>query len=246
MSTEIVPAVGHRGRSRRSIRGIVAAVGGVAALSLAGAAPASAAPEAIGSVAPIGSGGAYLVTLKNTGTELIPTFLIGSGETATGIVPSPACVLNTPFSGAIACNSKVAPGATAQVCYVGSAPGVIFPDGSSAPINLYVYGESASSLKGIDIAGLSPAVASCPLPGFNPNPVTTAPGITPTPLPGTTPAATTTPPSGSKTTVAFTSAQCKGAAKAWSKKHRHATHKQKKAEAKALHKAHGCSLSLLK
>jgi hypothetical protein len=153
------------GRRRGRIAGVVAA--GAAVLSLAIAAPAWAAPEATATVAPIGTGGSYLVTLKNTGSEAITNFYVETGEPlATNVVPSPACMAgNSPATGSIACNATVAPGVSAQMCYTGNALLEVLPGASM----LVTFAGGTSAFIAVSP---SPAVASCPLPGFkSPSPL---------------------------------------------------------------------------
>lgn len=127
-------------------------------LSLTVAAPAWAAEEsATATVAPIGSGGSYLLTLNNNGPEVITNFFVGTGEgpLATNVVPSPACMAgNNPVSDAIKCSASVAPGASTQMCYTDHALEEFVPGA------LIFFNNSHAVISD------SPAVASCPLPGF--------------------------------------------------------------------------------
>jgi hypothetical protein len=264
MRSETARRGGHRLQTHRlgGAIGVLAAV----ALALTAATPASALPstektEATATVAPISASESYVVTLTNTGNEGIRLLLIGVGEEppATNIVSNaPTCEFGKILSGTIACKAVVKPGESEYVCYTGHVPGTVLPDGSSDPINVYIESEAMNeNTKGVNVAALSPSVASCPLPGFNPNPPVVTPIVVNTPITGSTPLTGNTPApsvppvkplpsSAPKPSHAFTRAQCKSAYKAWTKKHKHATPKQKKAEANTLHKAHGCPLSSLK
>jgi len=141
------------GRSRSRITGLAAAA--TVALSLAVAAPAWAEETGAATVAPIGSGGSYVVTLKNTGTETINEFFFSTGEKlATNVVPSPACSAgSSPIVYSITCHSTIGPGASTQLCYTGNELA------ESAGISVLLGDGSASSSH-------SPAVSSCPVPGF--------------------------------------------------------------------------------
>jgi hypothetical protein len=150
MRVDVARFIGHK-RSR--IVGLVATV--VAALTLTVAAPAWAEETGTASVAPIGSGGSYVVTLKNTGTETINEFFFSTGENlATNVVPSPACSAgSSPIVYSITCHSTIGPGASTQMCYTGHELA------ESAGISVLLGNGSASSSH-------SPAVSSCPVPGF--------------------------------------------------------------------------------
>jgi hypothetical protein len=241
MSIEAARRVGRRpGRTRR-LRGAIGVVVG-ALLMLTVAAPASASFSATATLAPIGTG-SYLLTLTNTG-ETFTSFIVVTE--ATVVVPSPACAIS---GFGVECGITVEPGHSTEICYAGTVP---VPVGGVGGDSVLLNGQGNQGTNPV----MSPAVASCPLPGFNPNPVTIAPVLGNTPVTGTAPVANNTPapsvppvkpiPSAPKTSHAFTHAQCKSAYKAWTKKHHHATPKQKKAEANTLHKAHGCPLSILK
>ncbi len=224
--------------------GVVACV----LLALAGAAPVWASVSATVALAPVGAG-SYLLALTNTGSETITGFaVIGAGQDPTDITPSPACARGV-LSGAILCHVTVAPGASTQICYSGSPAGAV------------EVGEYQ-----VDIPALSPAVASCPQPGFTVG-SGSAPG-TSTPGSSTTPGSSSTHGTTSKGAHAWTDTRCKSAYKAWTKKqrranttwtrkhrhangaltrkHRRAMRRQRKAEASKLHKRHGCPLSILK
>jgi hypothetical protein len=143
------------GRRRR--HGLLAGMVLASVLALAVVTPASAAPSATVTLAPIGSGsGSYLLTLRNTGPEAIERFAFAVGEannphpasTPTNILPV-TCTWNTPSAEAINCTA-VATGATADVCYTGEA--------ARSPAYL-------DFLTSVTIT-TAPAVSSCPLPGF--------------------------------------------------------------------------------
>lgn len=141
------------------------AIGALAAvvLALTVAAPAwGANPTATATLAPIGTG-SYVLTVTNTGPEALSDFIVDSGEEspATNVVPSPACVVSSvPFGpGSIVCTVAIAPGASAEMCYTGHALEGLFP-GESVLI------ETATGNKGHIAFSSSPAVGSCPLPGF--------------------------------------------------------------------------------
>jgi PASTA domain len=148
--------------SRRARR-CVGAIGAMAAVALAltVAAPASASLTATATLAPIGTG-SYVLTVTNTSPETITDFVVDSGEEspATNVVPSPACGVSTvPFGpGSILCKIAIAPGASGAMCYTGHALLPLFPGES-------VLVESAGT-KGHIAFSTSPAVGSCPLPGF--------------------------------------------------------------------------------
>ena len=128
------------------------------ALLLAVAAPAWAEETGTASVPPIGAGGSYLVAVDNTGSETIHDFIFATGANlATNVVPSPACSAGTvPFTDSIKCTTTLAPGTSTQMCYTGHPPVEAAPDA-------WVFFDQGHT------EGLSqlPAVASCPLPGFN-------------------------------------------------------------------------------
>lgn len=132
-------------------------------LALTVAAPAWANPSATvtATLAPIGTG-SHLLTITNTGSAPITGFVVGAGvePVPTNIVPSPACQFgNTPFTGSIKCSITVLPGASTQMCYTGRALAELVP-GSA----LLVQTTASENFAPV---GTSPAVASCPLPGFN-------------------------------------------------------------------------------
>jgi hypothetical protein len=142
-------------RSTGGALGVVAAV----VLALAAAAPAWASFSATTTLAPIGTG-SYLLTVTNTGSETITGFFASAGEepVPTNIVPSPACHYgNSPAQATITCTITIAPGASAQMCYTGKALGELLPGSAlllqpqAGPVTL----------------AMAPAVASCPLAGFN-------------------------------------------------------------------------------
>jgi PASTA domain len=148
--------------SRRARRygGTIGAMAAVAvALTVAAQASASLTPTA--TLAPIGTG-SYVLTVTNTSPETIADFAVDSGEEspATNVVPSPACVVSTvPFGpGSILCKIAIAPGASGEMCYTGHALLPLFPGES-------VLVESAGTKWHI-VFSASPAVGSCPLPGF--------------------------------------------------------------------------------
>jgi hypothetical protein len=147
------------GRTRGGKRGMRRILGGVAAvvLVLTLAAPAWAGYSATATLAPIGTG-SYLLTVTNTGSEPITGFFAGEGEEpATNIVPSPACHYgNSPAIGTITCTVAIAPGASAQMCYTGKA---LVEELPGAALILQPQSGSVSLTT-------SPAVTSCPLPGF--------------------------------------------------------------------------------
>jgi len=224
---------GRRHGGKRILGGAVGIVASVA-LALAVAAPAWATVSATATLAPIGSG-SYLVTVTNTGSEAITGFVvIPTGFIATNIVPSPTCQsVSSIVIRWITCTVTVAPAASTQMCYTGDAlagfvPGALWrvEDGTEGYVK----------------TSPSPAVASCPLPGF-----IAGSGIT---VGGIAPGSSGTPAlSGAlvkKSTQSWSHALCKRTYKGWIKKHHHATRSQKKAEAKKLHKTHGCPLSILK
>jgi hypothetical protein len=234
---------GRRLGGRRRLRtmfGLVALV----LVSLVVAAPALATiPSATATLAPIGTG-SYLLTVTNTGSEPLTGFVVSAGEepVPTNIVPTACQFSGSPFSAAINCTIPLALGASAQMCYTGHALVEVIP--GSSVLLLAAGGGGYASI------GTSAAVASCPLPGFNPGSGSTpgtgsTPGPTTTPVTNGTPVKSTTPATG-KGGSAFTHTQCKAAYRAWGKKHHHATRSQKKAESNKLHKTHGCSLSILK
>jgi|GEM_PF-3496706 len=148
------------GRTHGGKRSAWRALGGVAAVALAltVAAPAWAGYSATATLAPIGTG-SYLLTVTNTGSEPIGGFIGSAGETPVpmNIVPSPACHYgNSPVVASITCTITIALGASAQMCYTGNAlveelPGdalILEPQAGAVTLTT------------------SPAVASCPLPGF--------------------------------------------------------------------------------
>ena len=146
---------------RRS--GVIVVMAAAVVLALVGSVPASAAnPTATATLAPIGTG-SYVLTVTNTGSEALSDFAVDSGEEspATNLVPSSACVVSSiPFGpGSIVCTIAIAPGASAEMCYTGHALEGLFP-GESVLI------ETASGNKGHIAFSSSPAVGSCPLPGF--------------------------------------------------------------------------------
>lgn len=139
-------------------------------LALTIAAPAWASSVATATLAPIGTG-SYLLTLTNTSSQTITGFVVAAGSepSATNIVPSPACSLgtnNTPIliEDAVICNVAVAPGASTRVCYTGHAPSSLVTGAGQ----VLLLGTTASNIGELfaTIPGLSPAVTSCPLPGF--------------------------------------------------------------------------------
>ncbi len=194
------------GRLRRGGRIVAVMAGSAAVISLAFAAPAWAGEEATAAIAPIGAGGSYLVTVKNTGTEPLSQFILASVEPATSIAPAPACTAgNSPFNGAIVCITAVAVGASTQMCYSGHTLVELFP-GTWGLLN----GGAIHTLT------QEAAVASCPVSGFSPS---TAPA-----MPG--PAATTTtgaPGSGNSGGSGSAKAHHKH-----KKHHKHHRHKHKK------------------
>jgi hypothetical protein len=168
-STAKLRESGRSGRRRRPLRaaGVVAAV----ALALTVAAPAWATESsATATLAPIGTG-SYLLTVTNTGSGTLTEFEVLPGEVPippTNIVPSPSCET---YSGFIKCRITVVPGASTQMCYTGHAPTEGLPG-----IWMLLRGESelgegqTISESGHTSLVVSPAVPSCPLPGFNRGP----------------------------------------------------------------------------
>jgi hypothetical protein len=149
------------GRARGGRRSTWRALGGVAgvAVALTVAAPAWASYSASATLAPIGTG-SYLLTVTNTGSEPITGFIGAAGEepAPTDIVPSPACHYgNTPVTGSITCTVAIAPGASVQMCYTGKA---LVEELTGAALILLPESGSVTLTT-------APAVASCPLPGFN-------------------------------------------------------------------------------
>lgn len=212
------------GRRLAEKRGLASTVGVVAcaALALTVPAPAWASLSATGTLAPIGSG-SHLLTVTNTGSEAMASFAVSVGEkeadVATNIVPRPACEFGVPTTNAIQCTVAIAPGAKTQMCYTGPALGelVLTPGeigvGDSGTWGL-IDGSVGSSSFSMTISP-SPAVASCPLPGFK---------------------------AGARTST-WSHALCKSTYSAWTKKHKHATPSQKKTEVNELHKTHDCPRS---
>ena len=153
---------------RGGVAGAVAAV----VLALAFAAPAWASPTATATLAPIGTG-SYLLTLTNVSSGPITGFVVPAGAEATAtVVPTPACKVGTNtapvvIEGAVICNVTVAPGTSTQVCYTGHAPSTLIPNGESEMQVLLVGAGAGGIQQLIANVSLSPAVASCPLPGFN-------------------------------------------------------------------------------
>jgi hypothetical protein len=140
-------------RRRRGARWIaVAAVTAVAALGIA--ASASAATSYTATVAPIGSGGSYLLSIQNTGSEAITSVFFSGGEKPTNIVPSGCTFGNTPVAESINCSVNVAPGGTLQICYTGAAVEELVP-GTKVFVNS-TPGPAATVA----------AVSSCPVAGF--------------------------------------------------------------------------------
>lgn len=207
------------GRRPDWTRGLVRAGGGLAsvAVTLVLATPAWATASATGMLAPIGSG-SYLLTVTNTGSEAITSFAVSAREPSipTNITPRPACFGYDPTSSSIKCNVTIAPGAMTQVCYTGEA--LVEPVKGSFGI---VWGAGSSTGSFAFDVSPSPAVASCPLPGFN----------------------TGSRRSG-KGSHTWSHALCESTYNAWAKKHHHVTRSQKQAEANMLHKKHGCSLPI--
>jgi hypothetical protein len=232
---------GKRGLAR--IAGVFAFV----SLALAVAAPAWATVSATATLAPVGSG-SYLVTVTNTGSETITGFLvIPKGLVVTSIVPSPACQYNGTALRWISCGITIAPAASTQMCYTG------YGLAESAPL----WRVEGGTAFGYSSMTPSPAVPSCPLPGFTAwsggIPETTitpgsssTPGSSGTAGSSSTPGSTGIPVTSAKRARPWSHAQCKGTYNAWIKKHHHVTRSQRKAEADKLHKAHGCLLSILK
>jgi hypothetical protein len=144
--------------SRTRSRGRI--VGGLAALGLALtlAAPAAAAPSATATLAPIGTG-AYLLTVTNTGSEPITKFIGSAGEEPipSNFAPSSCGYSRAPFNAAITCTIAIAPGASGQMCYTGKAMVEVVPGQS-----LFLNGGT-----GFATITAAPAVASCPVAGFN-------------------------------------------------------------------------------
>lgn len=139
------------------------AVGVVTAivLALATASPAWANPSASATLAPIGTG-SYLLHLTNTGNESITSFIVVAGEEplVTNVVPSPACHYgSSPVTGSITCTVTVPPAASTEMCYTGHALEEFIP-GDSVLVN-------GSAGTAYSLISSAPAVASCPLPGFN-------------------------------------------------------------------------------
>ncbi len=239
MSSSTARCAGGRHAGKRRLGRTVGVMASLA-LWLAVAAPAWATAGATATLAPIGSG-SYLLTVTNTGSETIPGFVVIPIDfIVTDAVPSPACQLENSLVRSIACRTPVAPGASTQVCYTGQ-----------------VLGESPGATGLIDSSGNviilvspSPAVASCPLPGFTPGSGSTS-GTTIAPVSISTPRSSLTPAPSTRVTSSkgahsWSHVRCKSAYKLWTKKHHHATRSQKKAEASKLHKTHGCPLSTLK
>jgi hypothetical protein len=207
---------GRRPDWRRRLAGAGGALASIA-VTLALATPAWATASATGTLAPIGSG-SYLLTVTNTGSEAITSFAVSAREPSipTNITPSPACFGNDPTSNSIKCNVTIVPGAMTQVCYTGEA--LVEPVQGSFGI-VWGAGSGTGSFD-FDISS-SPAVSSCPLPGFTAGSRRHGKGTRP-----------------------WSHALCESTYNAWTKQHHHATRSQKKAEANVLHKTHGCSLSI--
>jgi hypothetical protein len=132
------------------VAGVVAAV----VLALTVAVSASAYTTGTATLAPVGAG-SYELTVTNTGTETITSFLVVGGHgypIPTNIVPSPACGSDeggyTP--GSILCRIAIAPGASTQMCYTG---------GASPEVDL-------DTVEIVKVAA-APAVGSCALAGFS-------------------------------------------------------------------------------
>lgn len=214
-----ISTLGGAGRRPDWTHRLAGASGALAsiAVTLALATPAWATASATGTLAPIGSG-SYLLTVTNTGSEAITSFAVSAREPSvpTNITPSPACFGNDPTSSSIKCNVTIAPGGMTQVCYTGEV--LVEPLKGSFGI---VWG-AGSGTGGFDLdISSSPAVSSCPLPGFT--------------------AGSRGDDKGSHT---WSHARCVSTYNAWTKKHHHATRSQKQAEANVLHKTHGCSLAV--
>jgi hypothetical protein len=133
------------------------------ALALAAVGPASANPSVsvTATLAPIGSGGSYVLTVTNTGLPTITTFVVSAGEQPppTNIVPSPACTYaNTPFMGSIKCNVVVLTNQSTQMCYTGHALTPLF-----AAEAIFV---ATTATENFALVATAPAVASCPVAGF--------------------------------------------------------------------------------
>lgn len=166
-----ISAEGRAGRRRRLIK-TVGAIGSVALALTVTVAPAWASLSATGTQAPIGHG-SHLLTVTNTGTEVITSFAVEVGEdfsgVATNVVPHPACEFGTPASSAIQCTITIAPGAMTRMCYTGQALGELTltpgESGGSGTWGL-LRGAGGGSGFGLTISP-SPAVTACPLPGFN-------------------------------------------------------------------------------
>jgi PASTA domain len=148
------------GSTRGGKRSMWRALGGVAAvvLALTVAAPAWASYSASATLAPIGTG-SHLLTVTNTGSETITGFFASAGEepVPSNIVPSPACHYgNTPANATITCTITIAPGASAQMCYTGKPLVEVLP-GSALVLQPQAGSVTLTT---------SPALSSCPLPGF--------------------------------------------------------------------------------
>lgn len=177
------------------------------ALVLTAAGPASAAPAATSTAATISDPAAEyfhseLVTVKNTGSEPITSFVIDAGEEpgVVHIVPGPACSeqLSTGNAGTILCNLPLAPGAMAEVCFTPptEAPGFL-------GFSVKVRGAGGEETK-YALSSASPAVTSCPVAGFKKGLENQGPGTPGSGNPGMgtpPPSATTTVPGTTKCVV---------------------------------------------
>jgi hypothetical protein len=146
------------GRRRSAARGPRIAAGVIASLVLAltASAPASATSGATATFAPVGTG-SYMLTVTNLGPETITGFIVGTGtEPAANFAPSRVCrFLALPDAGQIWCTVTVAPGTSAQMCYTGRPP---------TELVILLAGGAREALASV---GSSPALAACPLSGFN-------------------------------------------------------------------------------
>jgi hypothetical protein len=235
MSVSTARRAGRRdGGKRRFGR----ALGVVAFVALAVAAPAWATPSATVTLAPVGPESDFL-TVTNTGSETITGYILAAGgePVATNIVTGQICQFQNFIGTVRSCAIPVAPAASAQICFTGRAP-ELFPG-----LEMLIQ-PAAGELFRVKVS-TSSAAPPCPVPHFGAGSGSIL-GTDTTPGSSSRPGSSGTHVTTNKGVPRWSRARCKSTYKAWTKKHQHATRSRKKAEAHNLHQAHGCSLSVLK
>ncbi len=148
MNTDVARSVGPALMRRRRPGAIAVVSVALAVFALALAPSAWATVSGTATLAPIGAG-SYLLSVTNTGDESVGNVALPGNEATKNAVSSSGQCYG--FVGTLLCTVELAPSASGQICYSGTAvTEVLFSAVTHVPVTS------------------APAVSACPLAGFTP------------------------------------------------------------------------------